>query len=117
MDAFFDSLKGEEDPRVRAVLGHFMFTFIHPLPDGNGRTGRFIMNSMLASGGMRWTVIPVDRRAEYMLALDSASNKGDIGPFAQMIADCAKHEPPPPRRSRPGETLPEVVDEPSSLTP
>ena len=117
MDAFFDCLKGEKDPRVRAVLGHFLFTFIHPLPDGNGRSGRFIMNAMLASGGIPWTVVPVDRRAEYMQALDSASSKNDIGPFTKMIADCAKHEPPPPRRRRPGETLAEIVDEPSSLKP
>lgn len=111
MDAYFDCLKGEEDPRVRAVLGHFLFTFIHPLPDGNGRSGRFIMNAMLASAGIRWTVIPVDRRAEYMQALDSASSKNDIGPFARIIVDCAKHEPPPPRRSRPGEKLAEIEEE------
>lgn len=117
MEAFFDCLKKEEDPRVRAVLGHFLFTFIHPLPDGNGRSGRFIMNAMLASGGISWTVVPVDRRAEYMQALDSASSKGDVGPFAQLIADCAKHVPPPPRRSRPGEKLAEKSEEPSSPKP
>ncbi len=27
---------------VRAVLGHFLFVFIHPYMDGNGRMGRFI---------------------------------------------------------------------------
>ena len=75
------------------MLGHFLFTFIHPLPDGNGRSGRFIMNAMLASGGIPWTVVPVDRGAEYMQVLDGASSKNDIGPFTKMIADCAKHEP------------------------
>ncbi|MGY3644857.1 hypothetical protein ACVWW2_000148 [Bradyrhizobium sp. LM4.3] len=55
MDAFFECLHSEKDPRVRAILGHFIFTFVHPLPDGNGRSGRFIMNVMLASAG-----IPVD---------------------------------------------------------
>jgi hypothetical protein len=117
MDAYFECLKNEDDPRVRAVLGHFVFTYIHPLPDGNGRTGRFIMNAMLASGGIRWTVVPVDRRNEYMQALDTASSKDDIGPFSRLIADCAKHEPPPPRRSRPGETLAEMVDESPSAGP
>jgi Fic family protein len=118
MEAFFECLHEEKDPRVRAVLGHFIFTFIHPLPDGNGRSGRFIMNVMLASAGLPWTIIPVDRRDEYMRALNSASVAGDIKPFAGLVADCAKHEPPPPRRSRPGEVLAEAnLDATSSLKP
>lgn len=108
MDSFFECLKNEEDPRVRAILGHFLFTFIHPLPDGNGRTGRFIMNTMLASAGIPWTIVPVDRRNEYMRALESASSERDIVPFTQLVVDCTKHVPPPPRRSRPGETLAEA---------
>jgi hypothetical protein len=42
-------------PCVPAVLGHWLFGYIHPYPDGNGRIARFLMNVMLASGG-----IPVD---------------------------------------------------------
>lgn len=108
MDTFFECLRDEQDPRVRAVLGHFIFTFIHPLPDGNGRTGRFIMNAMLASAGIPWTIIPVDRRDEYMKVLDDASVRGNIKPFAAFVADCARHEPPPPRRKKPGEVQPEI---------
>lgn len=66
------------------------------------------MNVMLASAGILQTIIPVDRRDEYMQALDSASVAGDIKPFAALVADCAKHEPPPPRRNRPGEVLQEA---------
>ena len=29
---------------IKAVLGHFFLGYIHPFPDGNGRTSRFIMN-------------------------------------------------------------------------
>jgi Fic family protein len=58
---------------VRAVLGHFVFVFIHPDSDGNGRIGRFLMNLMLASGGYNWAVIRVERRKEYMTALEKAS--------------------------------------------
>jgi hypothetical protein len=36
---------------VRVVLGHFIFVYIHPYMDGNGRMGRFLMNVMLAGGG------------------------------------------------------------------
>ena len=42
MDALFECLKKEEHAAVRAVLGHFIFVYIHPYMDGNGRTGRFL---------------------------------------------------------------------------
>ena len=82
----FDLLKEEPEPSVRAVLGHFIFVYIHPYMDGNGRIGRFLMNVMLASGGYSWTVIPVESRNEYMLALEKASVEQDILPFTEFIA-------------------------------
>lgn len=56
--------------------------------DGNGRIGRFLMNVMLASGGYRWTVIPVEKRADYMAALEAASVQGEIAPFSHFVAKC-----------------------------
>jgi hypothetical protein len=47
--------------------------------------GRFLMNAMLASGGYPWTVIPVEQRDRYMQALESASVRGDIEPFAKFL--------------------------------
>jgi Fic family protein len=58
---------------------------VHPYTDGNGRIGRFLMNTMLASGGYPWTIVPLERRDEYMGALEAASVKQDIKPFAQLI--------------------------------
>jgi len=84
--AFFSLLQEEEEPAVRAVLGHFFFVYIHPYVDGNGRMGRFLMNVMLASGGYPWTVIPLDTRAEYMAALEEASVRKNIEPFANFLA-------------------------------
>ncbi|HRH89073.1 MAG TPA: Fic family protein, partial [Rubrivivax sp.] len=43
------------------MLGHFLFVHIHPYSDGNGRIGRFILNTFLASGGYPWTVIRVEQ--------------------------------------------------------
>ena len=86
MPVLFDLLKTEEDAWVRAVLGHFIFTFIHPYMDGNGRMGRFLMNVMLASGGYRWTIIRKETRDKYMSALERASVEGDIGDFASLLA-------------------------------
>ena len=86
MPVLFDLLKNEDDAWVRAVLGHFIFTFIHPYMDGNGRMGRFLMNVMLASGGYRWTIIRKEIRDEYMSALERASVQGDISSFAELLA-------------------------------
>ena len=86
MPALFDLLEKETDPGVRAVLGHWLFGYIHPYPDGNGRMARFLMNAMLASGGYPWTVIRVEDRDAYLAALDRASTDNDIAPFAKFIA-------------------------------
>jgi Fic family protein len=87
MNTLFDLLEAETEPCVRAVLGHWLFGYIHPYPDGNGRLARFKMNAMLASGGYRWTVIRVEDREKYLKALESASAEGDIKPFASFIAE------------------------------
>jgi len=85
MPAFFRLLQQESDPAVRVVLGHFIFVYIHPYTDGNGRIGRFIMNAMLAAGGYPWTIVPVEQRSAYMATLETASVQGDIAPFARFI--------------------------------
>lgn len=87
MEALFNVLASEPSAAVRAVLGHFIFVFIHPYADGNGRIGRFLMNLMLASGGYNWTVVRVERRREYMAALEKASVHGEIADFAQFVAE------------------------------
>lgn len=73
MPALFDLLREEKDPAVRAVLGHFVFVYIHPYMDGNGRAGRFLMNVMLASGGYPWTIVPITKREQYLKFLEKAS--------------------------------------------
>ena len=102
MPILFELIKNEPEGSVRAVLGHFVFVFIHPYMDGNGRMGRFLMNLMLASGGYPWTVIPVDDRANYMAALESASVDQEIRPFAEYLAGLVgrrlQGEPVPPPR-------------------
>ena len=86
MPVFFELLKSEDNPVVRIVLGHFIFVFIHPFLDGNGRIARFLMNVMMAAAGQPWTVIRVEQRGEYLHTLEAASVQGDIRPFAGLLA-------------------------------
>lgn len=87
MPTLFDLLEKETVPSVRAVLGHWLFGYIHPYPDGNGRMARFVMNVMLASGGYPWTVIRVQDRTAYLAALEGASVDQDIEAFARFVAE------------------------------
>jgi len=87
MPAFFELLKHEKEPAVRAVLGHYFFVNIHPYMDGNGRMGRFLMNVMLASGGYPWTIVPVEQLNDYMAALEEVSVNQNIIPFVDFLAN------------------------------
>ena len=90
MSTFFDLIREEKETSVGAVLGHFIFVYIHPYIDGNGRIGRFLMNVMCASGGYPWIVIPVEKRDLYMSALEKASVKQNIRPFASFLLSLTK---------------------------
>ncbi len=101
MPVFFELLTEEENAAARVVLGHFIFVYIHPYFDGNGRIGRFLMNSMIAAGGYPWTVIPVEKRIPYMEALEKASVGQDIVPFTKFLARLVE-------KSMAGDPLPDV---------
>ena len=85
METLGTLMKEEESVLVRAILGHFFYVYIHPYMDGNGRTARFVMNSQLVTGGYPWVVVPVERRQEYMAALEKASVEEKIGDFAIFV--------------------------------
>ncbi|KQU95523.1 cell filamentation protein Fic [Mesorhizobium sp. Root102] len=90
MNALFDLLQAESEPSVRAVLGHWLVGYVHPYPDGNGRMARFLMNTMLASGGYHWTIVRVDDRKAYLAGLEDASVNMDVRPFAAFLAQRVK---------------------------
>ena len=85
MNALFFCLREEEHAGVRAVLGHFIFVFIHPYMDGNGRIGRFLMNVMFGSGGYPWTIVHLENRNQYLNALEEAGAKENIVPFVEFL--------------------------------
>jgi Fic family protein len=98
--AFFDLLREKTQPAVRVVLGHFVFVYIRPYMDRNGRVERFLMDVMMGSGGYPWTVISVSNRNPYLNALEKATFGDDIVPFAEfldgLVAKRLADEPLPP---------------------
>lgn len=90
MDEFSDCMRREASPVMRAILGHFVFVWIHPYPDGNGRLARFIMNASLVAAGYPWTIIRVENRDRYVAALAAASDNNNIEPFARFVCEEAK---------------------------
>ena len=87
LDTLFELLATDCPAGARAILGHFLFVYIHPYSDGNGRIGRFILNTLLAAGGYPWTVVRVERRRAYMTALEVASVQQDIRAFTDFVAE------------------------------
>jgi len=85
MDMFLELMEHETDGGVRAILGHYIFAYIHPYMDGNGRIARFIMNLMLVTAGYTWTIIRAMERINYMKTLDLVAVEGDIKPFTRFV--------------------------------
>ncbi len=76
-------------PVFRAAELHYNFVAIHPFGDGNGRTARLLMNYQLLRSGYPLTLIPVERRKEYLEALEDA-NEGRLEPFASFVRSCVE---------------------------
>lgn len=45
------------------------------------------MNSQLVTSGFPWMVITVERREEYMAALEKASVVGDVEGFVRLVGE------------------------------
>ena len=73
----------------RIAIFHYLFGYIHPFYDGNGRTVRFITSSLLASVlnpsvALRLSVLIKQHKKDYYALFEntnSAINCGDLTPF------------------------------------
>jgi len=77
MIKFYYDNKKKIHPFVLACLIHAQFVEIHPFEDGNGRTGRALMNWSLMKSNYPKIFIPVKVRSKYYEAID-LHNKKDI---------------------------------------
>lgn len=74
----------------RAALFHLRFEGIHPFVDGNGRTGRLILNLMLMQGGYPPVNVKFADRRRYYEAFDSYYRDGDAWPMIEMTGEYVK---------------------------
>lgn len=73
-------------PIEAAVLFHLKFEGIHPFIDGNGRTGRLILNFTLMQHGYPPINVKFADRIRYYEAFDSYYRDGDAGAMVALVA-------------------------------
>ncbi|UAA39623.1 Fic family protein [Paraneptunicella aestuarii] len=87
MDALKELIDTEPSYPVKAVLGHLCLGYIHPFPDGNGRTARFLMNFLFTLGGYDWCIVHLEDRNQYLDSLNLASLDQQGKAFAEFIRE------------------------------
>ncbi len=82
-----ESLRKLQDEPFPEVLArtHNAFERIHPFLDGNGRTGRLLLNLALVRLGYPPAIIFKNERAKYLAAMRKADD-GDYGPLGEHLA-------------------------------
>ena len=77
-------------PLEYAAEAHLRFVSIHPFRDGNGRTGRLLMNLLLLQAGYPIIVISNQVRKAYIDAIIDAQQEGESDPLLNLVIDSAQ---------------------------
>lgn len=93
MADLFAWLRTDDAPMlVKSCVFHYEFEFIHPFPDGNGRTGRLWQTILLGSWRRELLSAPVENivwshQQEYYRAIRESTARTDSGPFIDFMLD------------------------------
>lgn len=78
-------MQKEDDTLLKAFEAHYRLVSIHPFVDGNGRTARLLLNSMLLENGYAPIIIrPIDRK-RYLSALETYQTKENNAPYYRFM--------------------------------
>lgn len=77
--------KSRLHPIFRAALFHLQFEGIHPFVDGNGRTGRLILNLMLMQAGYPPINVKYGDRKRYYEAFDAYYRDQNPGAMLELV--------------------------------
>lgn len=72
------------DKIERIAENHIRFERIHPFPDGNGRTGRLLMNQQLINEKL--LPVTITEQSKYRQAFRRYDKNGDISQMVHLIA-------------------------------
>lgn len=88
----YEQLVEEQGALPAIVWFHAAFERIHPFADGNGRTGRLLMNHQLQQAGFPPITIKVDNSQEYKASLEAWQADDDPEPFLHLFGACLEEE-------------------------
>lgn len=84
--------KFKRHPLELAALFHLKFEGIHPFIDGNGRTGRLLLNFNLMQNGYPTINVKFTDRKRYYEAFDAYYRDSTAIPMIQMIAEYVQEQ-------------------------
>lgn len=77
-------------PIVAAALFHLRFEAIHPFIDGNGRTGRLLVNFILMRAGYLPVSVKYEDRVAYYSAFTAFHSDNDVVPMTRIFLEAEK---------------------------
>lgn len=86
MEEFYRWLNEDMDNEpLTAIIAHLKFVSIHPFTDGNGRTARLLMNTLLLKHGYAPIIVRPTDRKKYLVAIENYQIKNDEETYLKFM--------------------------------